>query len=290
MRELNFGITFHFQQNYYPSNRHKKVRTRDMVTCRDIPVKVLDESEFPIAFRVTDYVSIQKGLKDYSDYESIKADFVPLTEEIRTFNNRLYKPRRYSHGACISDLIQTPDELRDVFNGIDYRFKMDNHPDIMFDNSKSTVISDNLEEHVRELKNAADNYVIFNNQIWEESGEPMYVINTFGLGHNHGGTGFFIEYFYNNNISSRNYFNALHYDDAIKYFDKVASGRGDTESVGKYGPDYIEVLMPEMVHRNPMTDHGDGDPFMNSLENIIENSSDATEAGILCMMTTAMSM
>ena len=90
----------------------------------------------------------------------------------------------------------------------------------------------------------------------------MYVVNTFGLGHNHGGTGFFIEYHYNPNIPNINYFNALQRKEAIEYGKKVAAGRGDTDSIPGLGDhEIIEVLMPEMVKRNPQKDHGGGNPF-----------------------------
>ena len=45
------------------------------------------------------------------------------------------------------------------------------------------------------FQSVTDSYMFFQNKIWEECGEPRYVVNTFGLGHNHGGTGMFIEYF-----------------------------------------------------------------------------------------------
>lgn len=115
----------------------------------------------------------------------------------------------------------------------------------------------------------------------------MYVINTFGLGHNHGGTGFFIEYFYNDNIPAQNYFNALQREEAITYGKKVALGRGDDKSVDGMGDhDIIEVKMPEMVKRCPQKDHGDGDPFLNELEGIISHSDSIGEAGLLTVLTT----
>lgn len=54
--------------------------------------------------------------------------------------------------------------------------------------------------------------------------------------------------------------------------------------------DIIEVLMPEMVHRNPQKDHGEGDSFMNSLENLISGSDSVMEAGLLAMAFTGASM
>lgn len=119
----------------------------------------------------------------------------------------------------------------------------------------------------------------------------MYVINTFGLGQNHGGTGFFITDCYNPNISNQNYFNALEREQAIAYGKRIAANRGDTESMegmGKHAK--IEVLLPEMVKRNPQKEHGEGDSFLNSLERLIEGSDSTAEAGLLCVAKTIKSL
>lgn len=133
----------------------------------------------------------------------------------------------------------------------------------------------------------AEVYIVCDGVIWETCGEPMYVINTFGLGHNHGGTGFFIEYFYNDNIPAQNYFTALQREEAIAYGKKVALGRGDDKSVDGMGNhDIIEVKMPEMVKRCPKRDHGNGDPFLSQIEGMISQSDSAAEAGLLTVLTT----
>lgn len=112
----------------------------------------------------------------------------------------------------------------------------------------------------------------------------MYCIVTFGLGHNHGGTGMFIDEFYNGNIPNTDYFNALDRDKTLQHADKVAAGRGDTNSVGTFAERCdIKVLLPEMVKRNPMKDHGTGNDFLNGLESIIRDADGAAEAGLLVM-------
>jgi len=61
---------------------------------------------------------------------------------------------------------------------------------------------------------------------------------------------------------------------------------GDTESVGNYKNEMIEVLLPECVKANPQKDHGKGEPFLNLLDNISQNSNSALEAELLTMATT----
>jgi hypothetical protein len=154
---------------------------------------------------------------------------------------------------------------------------------------KSIVTRDNKDEHVKTMQDAADNYLVDDNgMVWERCEEPMYHIQTFGLGHNHGGTGFFIDYHYNPNCAAKSYFNALEYEQARGYFKNVAIGRGDTKSIDVYGEEeYIEVLMPEMVMRNPKEEHGEGNSFINSLEDIINGSDSALETWLLVIAKTA---
>ena len=151
--------------------------------------------------------------------------------------------------------------------------------------TEASIIKDtNISECKENIFRKAENYIIYDGKVWKTCGEPMYVINTFGLGHNHGGTGFFIEYFYNENISRNNYFNALEREQAIAYGKKVAANRGDTNSIDGLGEhDIIEVLMPEMVTRNPKKEHGEGDSFINSLENMISGTDSSAEAGLLAV-------
>lgn len=67
-----------------------------------------------------------------------------------------------------------------------------------------------------------------------------------------------------------------------------AKARGDTKNVGTFDRDInIKVLMPEMVRCSPQREHGDGDPFMNSLEDLVQGSGSAMEAGLLVMGATA---
>lgn len=47
--------------------------------------------------------------------------------------------------------------------------------------------------------------------------------------------------------------------------------------------DIIEVLMPEIVKRNPQKEQGEGNNFINSLENVISSTDSSTEAGLLAV-------
>lgn len=283
---MKMNVQFFYKQEYLPTKRHRKLRSRYVCEEIDVDVKELTAETFPVAFLIHDCESVCEGMKSYSDYDNVKSDYRMFTEEIRTVNGKLYKPVRITHGAAISTLFEDLEEV--IKNAVRRRFHR--YPSEMggYDFSADTVVkTDDREDCISEINGILESYVIYDGKAWEECREPMYVINTFGLGHNHGGTGFFIEYFYNDNISKKNYFNALQRDEAIAYGKAVALGRGDDKSVDGMGDyDIIEVLMPEMVKRNPEKEHGDGDEFLNSIESVIKESSSAAEAGILALALT----
>lgn len=260
---------------YLPNRKYKKPRTTYVKKEALVDIKELTEKDFPTAFIVHDYNTIIK--------ENGESDFSFFSTEIKTHNGKLFKALRYSDikyqaggWAPILSLLSIFEERKPYsYYDLSEKEKL---------TDQSIILSDNTNDQLNYLSEKSESYIIYDDKIWRECGEPMYNITTFGLGHNHGGTGFFISYHYNPNISYKNYFNALQRDEAIKYGKEVALGRGDTESVEGMGDyDIIEVLMPEMVKRNPVKDHGDGDPFLNSIESLIEGSRNKGEAALLSM-------
>lgn len=151
------------------------------------------------------------------------------------------------------------------------------------------------ESNRRRIQDEADRFILVNDEVWERVNEPRYVVQTFGLGHNHGGTCWFVEYGYNNNISKESYFNANDFERMVERYFEVALGRGDTEDAHRYATYlqdehpyyYIEVLRPELFTCCPMKEHGDGDPFIRQLNEIAANAGNALEAGLLAMAVTA---
>ncbi len=147
-------------------------------------------------------------------------------------------------------------------------------------------------EVVSEIEGQASKYLIVNGEVWHEIGEPMYEIATFGLGHNHGGTSWFVEHHYNENVSKERYFNANDFETMVDRFFSIALGRGDTESAHRMANEladgdvwnYIDVLMPEVFEHDPQAEHGDGDEFMNMIDSITSGAGSAFEAGLLAMV------
>lgn len=275
---MQMEIDFWSTERYLPTKRHRKLRERCVKDNCFVEVEEPADGEFPVAFVVQEYKSVFKDAKSYYDFQGA-GDYRMFAEEIRVWKDRLFQPVRVTHGTAISLHFESLDYIKRALEercpcwkgGEDFT-------------EKSIVQESNREELEKFVQERAKKYVIFHGVVWKVCGEPMYVINTFGLGHNHGGTGFFITDCYNPNISNQNYFNALEREQAIAYGKRTAANRGDTESVegmGKHAK--IEVLLPEMVKRNPQKEHGEGDSFLNSLEGLIEGSDSTAEAGLLCV-------
>lgn len=269
-----FNIEFWNMEKYLPTKRHKVLRTRYVKNSVDVEIKEATEPEFPVAFIVKDY-----GY--WHEKEGKEPEYKMCSTQIRTYNGQLWKATRYSdyaYGAVgwmpISYIKKSIEDYAPPYWKGEDEF------------TESSIIKESDYEVCKDsILTKADDYIIFDGKVWRPCGEPMYVITTFGLGHNHGGTRFFIEDHYNSNISKNNYFNALEREKAIAYGKKVAANRGDTDSiegVGKYA--MIEVLMPDMVTRNPQKEHGDADSFMNSVEEIICGTDSSMEAGILAIV------
>lgn len=123
-------------------------------------------------------------------------------------------------------------------------------------------------------------YLLVDGELYKQTTEPRYVVMTFGLGHNHGGTALMVTNYYNGNIRKDNYFSALQGDEAVAYANKTAKARGDTDDVGKFEKQIV-VHLPELVKVKPNKQHGNGNKLLNSMEDIVESSDSPAEAGLL---------
>lgn len=106
--------------------------------------------------------------------------------------------------------------------------------------------ANSAEEFDRAARDWAQGFVIIDGEVWIRCGEPRYVVMTFGLGHNHGGTGLMVDTTDNSNIKASSYFRADEFEAAHEYAVRVASNRGDSDSISRFKQG-IEVLIPEAV-------------------------------------------
>ena len=138
------------------------------------------------------------------------------------------------------------------------------------------------EAVIKQARADLRNYLLVDGVLYNRVSEPRYCIYTFGLGCNHGGTALSVTYRYNHNISKTRYFSALQGAEAVVEANQIAQGRGDTKDVGRFKADII-VHMPELVKVKPQKQHGNGNPLLNSFNEITSAVSDPLIAGLLCM-------
>lgn len=273
-------IDFTYEEKYLRTSRCRKPLARTREGIYELAIKELAKAECPIAAVVHDMKSVYEGATTTADFEG-NGEYKMFAEPYRVHNGKFYKFCRASYGAETELKYVIADIKSDL-----YRYSLYEKENLFSD--KSVYISDNLSEIVDNMQARANKYISLDGELWKECGEPRYVVNTFGLGHNHGGTAMFIEEFYNSNISSKNYFNAVDRDKAITYAKETAIARGDTDSVKRIGQmENIEVLIPEFFKVDPEKEHGEGNAFLNLLEDMVTSSNNATEAGILVTLATA---
>lgn len=141
------------------------------------------------------------------------------------------------------------------------------------------------------IQSQADRFLICDGKLYEETTEPMYVIMTFGLGCNHGGSALMIEDYYNSNIPSSRYYAANQREEAIAKAKEIALNRGDTESIHSIETaPLIHVYNDRFVTKNPQSWKAPGDEFCNTLEEITETAGDALAAGLMVICATAKSV
>lgn len=281
---MKFNVVYFYIKKYLPSQRHKKVREHQDWSVHTVEILEINEQNFPVAFITKKYESVYENAKNYADFENMEGEYRLFDNIIRTYNGKLYSLYRVTHGAAISII---PESKFQVAHDLEapVRSCYVNKKEDLF-SSSSIVVSDNSCEQESKVEAVAKEFVYFEGAFWRVCTEPRYVVMTFGLGHNHGGTSLFITDEYNSNVPNKNYFSALHRKEAIEYGKETALARGDTEYVSQIenSEENIEVYMPEMVKVNPETQHGNGCEFMNHTEELIRASSTTGEAGILCML------
>jgi len=125
---------------------------------------------------------------------------------------------------------------------------------------------DNQQNNRRVLMQWGRAHIVIDGHVWRTSGEPRYVVMTFGLGCNHGGTGLLSHTSYNPNIRHTRYFRLDDRDNAVAEAARIAEARGDTDALPMQADSEFDILIPEAIRINPTKEHGDGDPFLNRLD------------------------
>lgn len=258
---MRIDAKIEYYEPYLPTKRHRIPRYRKVVEDILIELPKIKKTDAVLAFIVEDYCS-------YLD-ENGKNKYGIVPFEYYAYQDKLYERKKDMRGAL------------DKGN-----FEIERLVDTISDYGVHRIWCSNEKDHTREyvlkyLCEFVGRFLIIDGNVYERVGEPRYVVMTFGLGHNHGGSAISIHGHYNENISKDRYFNALQRNEAFACLDEIAARRGDTESVGKGRELNIHVMMPKLVHCNPQEEHGKGNSLINDMESLIQGSNSSMEAGIL---------
>lgn len=109
---------------------------------------------------------------------------------------------------------------------------------------------DTEDEAARDAQSKFADYLSIDGTLWAKAREPVYQIQTFGLGGNHGSTAITAATapVTGNHAAESFYFPADAYEAAVAYAVDVAIKRGDTESVARIRKTpHIVVSKPELI-------------------------------------------
>lgn len=245
-----------YNVGYMPTNRCRKLRYKEQEEYIDVEIKEISKIELKPAF--------DTGIMIYA------------------YDNRLWREASEKDIHCGDEKNPMTALEALIYSGTTYSTYFGRCWEYPFDESKV----EQREQVIARAEKDMNNYLIVDGKLYTITGEPMYYIITFGLGHNHAGIGTSLSMgnSYNPNISNERYFNALEYDKALNKALDIASRRGDTDSL-----EYIKNTTPikvfdnRYVTRNPKEEHGNGNSFINALESMTESSNNIDEAALLSM-------
>ena len=241
--EANFSYISVFRR----SKRHRRNLHQIFTRSFEFNCRQLDEKEFKKVYVVRDYASVYKDAKVAEDFrDSSKGKFRLVDTPIRKYKGKLYRPVMYSHGSAVSTLyMNTKDvvsseiewQIRNADTDINSEIQRLCKSECDIETLGSVAVTDSMVKAREAAQKIVDKYVLFDDIWWVETDPPVYYYSTFGLGGNHGGTGFFIGFVDVENLDSHDrkfYFTPKQREKAIQTVIKVAANRGDTNDVKRF--------------------------------------------------------
>jgi len=242
-------------ESYLPTPRHRKPRTRTVPETFEYEFNAVEPKDAPVAITARNPCpGLGTGLhRDLGDGRLIV---------YRWFGGRLWAPARKSMKYSLNGARNAPLTPSMVYLGC---------YGVNYEGTKAEV--------ERRIKEALDSeWLLVGGRLHAAVGEPRYVVQTFGLGCNHGGTALLADDSYNPNIPASRYFRVDELDKALALHREMALARGDDRSVPAQQFDRFHVWMPEAVRLRPAKEHGDGDPFLNAVERLTRTKCPAAAA------------
>lgn len=261
---MKITIPYNYTEQIIPK-RCRKPRPAVFKSAISISVHEISSKDAPIAI-----------LEHTKKFSTETNKYEPISIEYRWWNKKLWVLDKLNRYVGDIDRIQTAEEfIQDPYpmtNGT--RYYSDDRP---------------RQKQRQSIINWAKTILFIDGVRWTQTDEPRYVIMTFGLGNNHAGIGTSLSTAnsYNSNISNARYFRIDQYQQAMESAINIALRRGDDKSIS-YIKDSttFDILIPEAIRLNPQKEHGQGDPFINKIEGLIEISPCKEIAGLLLMTET----
>lgn len=219
---MKVKIDYKFTEMVIPP-RCRKARPQDGKDSVMVNIREVKDDKAPIAFIVSEY-GREKCM-------------------VRSYNGRLYKQAQDRspdyHDRKIADPIWV-NQKADAYNWQWY-------VGTTYNGFCSYMSYKSQQSQLDTIKGKAEKYIIVDGYVYERTGEPYYYVTHFGLGCNHGGTGFFIGWADYSNRKTVWGMSPLSKEKAVKRAVERALARGDDKSVDHMGAFYnIEVLMPQV--------------------------------------------
>lgn len=196
-------------------------------------------------------VTIREVSADRAPVAFIVSEYDREPRKVRHYNGKLYRQAQRMQPQYLKT--NKRDESRPFWLNIDAKtFRLPYSSYGQYYGCFKDWIYPTLESCKKEARKTVENYIIVDGEAYERTGEPYYFVNCFGLGRNHGGTGFFVGWADYRDRKSVWGMTAADHNEAIEKAVNIALRRGDTESVDyirRSGNGSINVLMPEAIKR-----------------------------------------
>ena len=203
------------------------------------------------------------------------------------FNGRLYTPVHVNiYGALRSDKIESsPDFIKNkLSHSVHDVFLEDNRKD--FDETKSVINTEArslaIDKLNEEFKYNSDSYLMFNDQVWVECGEPYYNLKYFGIYNEPGAfINFRPDYYtlddFNENKVNTNSYSAFHFEEFNRKYltswNKAAWKERPRDTEFPVGvKERIEVLIPEAVQFKDFIDLAELKKQNMTIDEILQES------------------